>query len=218
MGPKQKSTTIFITPAILSDGTPSGHIQVQDIYPGETTKTNYTLTAGGYYIFAPAYGPKKTGYHTWNITYYGDNNFKPCNRSVTVFFYNTAPTGHFLITQSTASLGATVYFYGPAWFTKNSLTTLSSSFYGFINGTTSSASCGQSISGPTNTTATYTMGPYLGVAVVNAVTQVGSTFQTNTVNKLGVAIVLMNGAYPISVGPNNPGTGNIIDIYCPASF
>jgi len=214
LGPKQKSLNFFITPTILTDSVPTGSFTLKDTMTNSYLTMSGTLQTGKI-AFTFNYGAAKTGLHTWVMTYTGDQNFAPSTRTISVIFYNGLASGHYVISQSVAAVGRTAYFFGPNWEQNNNAAI---NFNGLVLDTTTAA-CGNVFTG-LQSNSSNSMGPYLGAYVVSSLTQA----QTNTQNQaiMGaiakVAIIRMNTNSPTTVGLSNPGTGTIVEIYCPNNF
>jgi len=214
LGPKQKTINVWAIPDTLTDLTPTGTLSVRDTQTNSVLTLSSTLAAGKV-SFTLNYGATKTGVHTWVLTYSGDQNFSASTLTISVIFYNGLSAGHYVISQNEATIGNSVYFFGPNWEQNNGFAV---NFNGLVLDTTTAA-CGNFFSG-LQSNSSNTIGPYLGAYVVSALSQTITNTRSQAVlgNIIGVAVIKMSNTNPVSVGLSNPGTGTVVDVYCPASF
>jgi len=130
-------------------------------------------------------------------------------------FYEALQTGHFVISSGTAILGQNAYFYGPNWATQNNLSNVNN-FNGLVLDPTT-GNCGNRFTGiqDHHHNLAHSIGSYISVYVVNSLTQ--SQLQTISGTVVEIAIIQVTESGTGSVGPNNPGTGTIVDVYCPST-
>jgi len=107
-------------------------------------------------------------------------------------------------------------FFGPSWEAYNGFPLVN--FNGLVLDATTGA-CGNVFQGY-QSNATNVLGPYLGVYVVPSLTQTiaNSGAQAVMGSITEIAIIRMNSNAEVSVGLTSPGTGTVLDVYCPASF
>ncbi len=138
------------------------------------------------------------------VSFGGDQDSAPSSTSVPVIVYGTLASGSFVIGDQSATVGASVMFWGAQWAKVNVLSggAAPSSFKGFA----ANVSGSQWTAGPGNSSGAPNSVPtYMAVVVSSSVTKSGSTISGNIVH---VMIVKVNPGY--GPDPGSAGTGTSV--------
>jgi hypothetical protein len=180
---------------------------------GDSTTSGGTVSgSGGSFSVSGSHIYAGTGPFTIKV-HIVDDGGSTADATTSVLIFRTATGGNFVIGDKSAGIGKSVNFWGPKWWSMNSLSGGSgpASFKGFED-SPATAGCGTNWTTDPGNSTPPPAGPlpaYMAVIVSSKVSKSGPTISGNTVH---VVVVKTNAGYAPSVG--HAGTGTVVATIC----
>jgi Bacterial Ig-like domain (group 1) len=177
-----------------------------------SSSTGTVSGSGGSYGVSGSHTYTGTGYFTITV-HIVDDGGSTAEATTKVLIFGTAKGGNFVIGDKNAATGASVTFWSPQWWSKNSLSggLGPAAFKGFEDNP-ATAACGKSWTTDPGNSTPPPAGPlpaYMAVIVSSKVSKAGSAISGNTVHEV---VVKTNSGYAPAVG--HAGTGTVVAKIC----